>query len=102
VVEGGALSPLISIANYVDLETQRCIAYALCNLGSDIKRRKAIVQVGYITLHHYRVRHDHGFLIIMMTLLQRSVRVIGLCSVQIMLYYHNPSLPPPVDMIMRS
>jgi hypothetical protein len=46
MVDGGAMSPLISVAQYVDLETQRCIAYALCNLGADPKRRKNIVNEG--------------------------------------------------------
>ena len=46
VVGSGALGPLVSVANQADLETQRCIAYALCNLASDPARRIDIVREG--------------------------------------------------------
>ena len=46
VVNFGALSPLIAVSNVADLETQRCIAYALCNLAADPKRRRDIVREG--------------------------------------------------------
>lgn len=45
VVEG-ALAPLVTVGNSADLETQRCIAYALCNLAVDPSRRAAIVTEG--------------------------------------------------------
>lgn len=44
IVKSGALSPLISVANAADLETQRCISYAICNLASDPLRRNDIVR----------------------------------------------------------
>ena len=37
---------MVSVANAADLETQRCIAYALCNLASDPSRRIDIVREG--------------------------------------------------------
>src|SRR6185312_16887252 len=46
VVEGGALAPLVTISNQADLETQRCIAYAICNLAADPRRRRDIVREG--------------------------------------------------------
>ena len=46
VIEGGALAPLVTVANAADLETQRCIAYALCNLAADPRRRTDIVNEG--------------------------------------------------------
>ena len=46
VVGGGALGPLVTVANNADLETQRCIAYALCNLAADPRRREDIVHEG--------------------------------------------------------
>ena len=46
VVDGGALGPLVTISNQADLETQRCIAYALCNLAADPRRRVDIVREG--------------------------------------------------------
>ena len=38
IVGGGALSPLVAVSNTADLETQRCIAYALCNLAAEPRR----------------------------------------------------------------
>jgi hypothetical protein len=46
VVSGGALEPLVTVANASDLETQRCIAYAICNLAADEARRPSIVSEG--------------------------------------------------------
>ena len=46
VITGGALTPLVTVANEADLETQRCIAYALCNLAADPRRRVDIVREG--------------------------------------------------------
>ena len=46
IVAGGALEPLVTVANASDLETQRCIAYAICNLAADEARRPAIVTEG--------------------------------------------------------
>ena len=46
VITGGALAPLVTVANAADLETQRCIAYALCNLAADPRRRSDIVREG--------------------------------------------------------
>ena len=43
---GGALAPLVTVGNAADLETQRCIAYALCNLAADTVHRAAIVNEG--------------------------------------------------------
>jgi hypothetical protein len=37
---------LVTVANAADLETQRCIAYALCNLAADPRRRSDIVREG--------------------------------------------------------
>ena len=45
-MEGGALAPLVTVGNAADLETQRCIAYALCNLSVDEARRPTIVDEG--------------------------------------------------------
>ncbi len=42
----GALAPLISISNAADLETQRCIAYGICNLASAEHHRDAIIHEG--------------------------------------------------------
>ena len=47
IMEGGALAPLIAVSNAADLETQRCIAYALCNLAADPARRPATNQRAY-------------------------------------------------------
>lgn len=41
-----ALAPLVTIGNSADLETQRCIAYALCNLAVDPSRRATVVAEG--------------------------------------------------------
>ena len=38
--------PLVTVGNAADLETQRCIAYALCNLSVDEARRPTIVDEG--------------------------------------------------------
>jgi hypothetical protein len=46
LIQAGALVPLITVANAADLDTQRCIAYALCNLASDPSRRHDIVREG--------------------------------------------------------
>ena len=46
IVGAGALEPLVTVANAADLETQRCIAYAICNLAADEARRPAIVTEG--------------------------------------------------------
>ncbi len=46
LLEGGSLNPLIEMANIADLETQRCIAYALCNLCAEESNRVLIVQEG--------------------------------------------------------
>jgi hypothetical protein len=46
LLEGGSLNPLIHIANVADLETQRCIAYALCNLCAEESNRLMIVREG--------------------------------------------------------
>ncbi|KAJ1441742.1 hypothetical protein B484DRAFT_390552, partial [Ochromonadaceae sp. CCMP2298] len=46
IIEGGALAPLVTVSNQADLETQRCIAYALCNLAADPRRRADIVREG--------------------------------------------------------
>lgn len=40
------MTPLITIANAADLETQRCIAYSLCNLSANPARRGAIISEG--------------------------------------------------------
>ena len=37
---------MVTVANAADLETQRCIAYALCNLAADPRRRTDIVNEG--------------------------------------------------------
>ena len=42
----GALAPLISVSNAADLETQRCIAYGICNLASAEHHRDAIIHEG--------------------------------------------------------
>lgn len=44
VMGGGALGPLVAVSNSADLETQRCIAYALCNLAADPRRRIDVVR----------------------------------------------------------
>lgn len=46
IVSAGALTPLVTVSNAADLETQRCIAYALCNLAADPRRRVDIVKEG--------------------------------------------------------
>lgn len=46
ILDGGSLNPLIHVANTADLETQRCIAYALCNLCRVEKNRSSIVEEG--------------------------------------------------------
>ena len=46
----GGIGPLVSVANAADLETQRCIAYALCNLASDPSRRIDIVREGGLSI----------------------------------------------------
>ena len=46
VIRGGALGPLVTVGNAADLETQRCIAYALCNLAADPARRVELVKEG--------------------------------------------------------
>jgi hypothetical protein len=46
LLEGGSLQPLIEVANIADLETQRCIAYALCNLCAEENNRYGIIQNG--------------------------------------------------------
>ncbi|KAF0754072.1 hypothetical protein AaE_005472, partial [Aphanomyces astaci] len=43
IVGSGALTPLIELSRSVDLETHRCIAFALCNLASEPARRQSIV-----------------------------------------------------------
>ncbi len=40
------LDPLVTVAHSADLETLRCIAYALCNLAVGVHYRKAIVDAG--------------------------------------------------------
>jgi hypothetical protein len=40
------MEPLITISNSADLETQRCIAYALCNLASNEDNRRSLVTEG--------------------------------------------------------
>lgn len=42
----GALASLVSVANASDAETQRCIAYSLCNLAATDSHRRAIVTEG--------------------------------------------------------
>lgn len=46
ILDGGILNPLIHVANTADLETQRCIAYALCNLCRVERNRLSIVREG--------------------------------------------------------
>lgn len=46
IVRSGALVPLISLSSEADLETKRCISYALVNLASDPTRRSDIVREG--------------------------------------------------------
>ena len=48
LMTGGALTPLVAVANTADLETQRCIGYALCNLAADPAKRLDIVREGGI------------------------------------------------------
>lgn len=49
VIQGGALSPLIEVANMTcDTESQRCIAYAICNLTADPNNRSLVVNEGGI------------------------------------------------------
>ena len=43
IMEEDPLKPLINVSNSSDLETQRCIAYALCNLASNVANRETLV-----------------------------------------------------------
>ena len=49
VIRGGALNPLIDVANTVDLESERCIAYALCNLCTEEANRVNVLNEGGLT-----------------------------------------------------
>ena len=48
VLKGGALQPLIGLSdnNTSDVESQRCVAYAICNLSSDHPNRMSIILNG--------------------------------------------------------
>jgi hypothetical protein len=48
VLKSGALQPLIGIsnANAADVESQRCIAYAICNLAVEVSNRLTIIRKG--------------------------------------------------------
>lgn len=48
VMKSGALQPLIGIsdATVADFESQRCIAYAICNLSADVSNRPRIIRKG--------------------------------------------------------
>ena len=60
VLEGGSLNPLIHTANVADLETQRCIAYALCNLCAEESNQLPIVRNGgLVPLFSLAFSDDH-------------------------------------------
>ena len=48
VLDSGALQPLIGLSdtNTADIESQRCIAYAICNLSSEVVNRPSIITKG--------------------------------------------------------
>ena len=50
IIESGALNPLLNVSSLSkDFETQRCIAYALCNLLTDEKNHDVVIQNGGLT-----------------------------------------------------
>ena len=48
IFDCGALQPLIGLSgdNLVDMESQRCIAYAICNLSTEVQNRMPIIVRG--------------------------------------------------------
>lgn len=48
VLDSGALQPLIGLSEEhgADVESQRCMSYAICNLSADLPNRMAIIRAG--------------------------------------------------------
>jgi len=46
VLKSGVLSPLLNVSNSANVETQRCIAYAICNLAAIKQNRPTVVREG--------------------------------------------------------
>ena len=46
LLEGGVLRPLIAVSKYADMESQRCIAYAMCNLCALESNHMEIIKEG--------------------------------------------------------
>jgi hypothetical protein len=77
VVDGGALIPLVTVANTADLETQRCIAYSLCNLASDPHMRAVIVKEGgeSMTINLVKLYKAHNYESLIRIIIQVCLRL---------------------------
>ena len=91
IVASGAISPLIHTADTADLESQRCIAYAICNLCAEPSNRAEVArQGGLMPVFSLGCANDNDDILAAMS----TIRALASCTEIMHLLVESGGLEP--------